>query len=89
MSPFQALYGRQPPHILRMGAGQTVVSSLEENLRLRDLMLDELKFILLRAQQIMKKNADKNMRDDQFDIGERVFLKLQPYRQRSVARRPF
>lgn len=33
MSPFKALYGRDPPHLLRLGTGHTPVNSLEEGLR--------------------------------------------------------
>ncbi|XP_021755359.1 uncharacterized protein LOC110720620 [Chenopodium quinoa] len=37
----------------------------------------------------MKQNDDRKRRDEQFEIGETVYLKLQPYRQRSLAKRPF
>ena len=45
-------------------------------------ILDELKFHLLRAQQIMKNNEDKHRRDVSFVLGDWVFLKLQPYKQK-------
>ncbi|XP_063935341.1 transposon Tf2-1 polyprotein isoform X1 [Daucus carota subsp. sativus] len=89
MSPFKALYGRDPPHVLRMNRGQTAISSLEEMLGERDAILDELQLSLLRAQQRMKKAADQHRREEVFEVNEWVFLKLQPYRQKSLARRPF
>ncbi|XP_021775776.1 uncharacterized protein LOC110739635 [Chenopodium quinoa] len=51
-------------------------------------MLDELKVNLLRAQQVMKGYADSKRREGQFEVGDSVFLKLQPYRQKSLAIRP-
>ncbi|PKU75390.1 RNA-directed DNA polymerase [Dendrobium catenatum] len=59
----------------------------EQYLEERDKVLEELKKHLVRAQQIMKKQADSHRRDMQFEVGEKVFLKLRPYRQRTVARR--
>ncbi|GKD91819.1 hypothetical protein Tco_1371656, partial [Tanacetum coccineum] len=53
----------------------------------RDQVLHELKVQLAKAQQIMKTNAYKHRRDVQFEIREKVYLKLRPYRQRSVANR--
>lgn len=50
----------------------------------RDQVLDELKVQLSKAQWIMKTNFEKHKRDVQFEIGENVYLKLRPYRQRSV-----
>jgi hypothetical protein len=40
---------------------------------------------LLRAQQCMKFQADKHRTDRSFSIDDHVWLKLQPYAQRSVA----
>ena len=88
-SPFQVLYGREPPHVLRVGRGQTSVHDLDEYLQTRDAILDDLHFNLIKAQQLMKLAADKHRRNDSFAVNEMVYLKLQPYRQRSLARRPF
>lgn len=86
-SPFQILYGRAPPILIRYTAGSTPVSSVEDMLESRDAQLDELKMQLLCAQQKMKVATDKRRRDEQFAIGNKVFVKLQPYRQRSLAAR--
>ena len=42
---------------------------------------------LLRAQQRMKHHADKNRCERTFEVGDSVYLKLQPYIQSSVAPR--
>ncbi|XP_020705865.1 uncharacterized protein LOC110116566 [Dendrobium catenatum] len=86
MTPFKVLYGRDPPHLVYCGSSSTPVSSVEY-LDERDRALEELKKHLLRAQQIMKKQADGHRKDIPFEVGERVFLKLRPYRQKTVANR--
>ncbi|XP_022877286.1 uncharacterized protein LOC111395500 [Olea europaea var. sylvestris] len=50
-------------------------------------MLTELKVHLFKAQQRMKQEADKHRRDVQFEVWELVYLKLRPYRQKSLAKR--
>ena len=72
-----------------MSHGETVVNSVQEMLQERDTILDELRVNLLRAQQRMKVAADRKRREVEFAVGDMVYLKLQPYRQRSLARRPF
>ena len=45
MSPFQALYGRVPPHIVRLvrfGHRQTTVDALDQMLQEREAMLDKI-----------------------------------------------
>ena len=86
-TPFKALYGRDPPTLICFEQGSTANSSLEEQLQERDAILDDLKAHLLRAQQIMKHQADVKRRDMEFAVGDLVFLKLQPYRQKSVVTR--
>lgn len=75
--PFQALYGREPPHLTKYSGRQTSVSSVEEQLIERDVILDELKFNFMKAQQVMKGYADSKMRDISFYVAT-YYLKLQP-----------
>lgn len=84
MSPFQVLYDRKPPHLLHLETSHTPVDSVEEGLQARDAILEELKFRLLRAQQIIKQFDDNHRREVQL-VGEHAYLKLQPYRQKSIA----
>ena len=53
----------------------------------RDEILAKLKENLTLAQQRMKLFADKHRREVSFDLGDQVFLKLQPYRMKSLARK--
>lgn len=87
-SPFKMVYGRDPPTLLRVGRSQSPMDSVEEMLQVRDAVLDELHVNLLRAQNRMKKMADTKRREASFDVGDSVFLKLQPYRQSSLVSRP-
>lgn len=48
-TPFKALYGRDPPCLIRFSAGSTAVSTVEEQLQERDAILDDLKFHLVQA----------------------------------------
>ena len=52
----------------------------------RALVLASVRQHLLRMQQRMKDQADKNRVERSFAVGDRVFLRLQPYIQQSVAR---
>lgn len=62
---------------------------MEEMLLKRDHILDDLQFHLHRSQQRMKQSADKHQSDENFQVGEIVYLKIQPYKQQSLAKRPF
>ena len=86
MTPFRALYGRDPPTLIRGGRESTVIE-VQTLMEERNHMLDELKFQLERAQNRMRTYADKKRREIEFEVGERVYLKLQPYRLRSLAKR--
>jgi hypothetical protein len=55
----------------------------------RELHLQSIKQHLANAQNRMKLMADRNRTDLQFQVGDQVLLKLQPYTQSSVANRPF
>jgi hypothetical protein len=87
MSPFEVIYGRQP-HYFGVTASSAIASAdIQSWLDERQLVLETVKQHLLRMQQRMKHHADKRRSERVFAVGNRVFLKLQPYLQSTVARR--
>lgn len=50
-------------------------------LQAREATLRTVKFHLLRAQNRMKSQADKGRTDRNYEVGDWVYVKLQPYRQ--------
>lgn len=64
-----------------------LVEEIDEQLRTRDELLDELKRHLAAASNRMKQFSDRKRRDVEFQVDDWVFLRLQPYRQRSVFNR--
>lgn len=62
MSPFQALYGQEPTHVMCIEHQHTHVDTLDQLLQERDAMLDELQFNMAKAQQRIKHYADKKRR---------------------------
>lgn len=81
MTPFLALYGRNPPMVPRYELGSSLVHEVDNALATRDEILRDLKIHLSRSVHQMKQLADKKRRDVEFHPGDFVYLKLQPYRQ--------
>jgi hypothetical protein len=86
-SPFVALYGHEPSHWEIEVDSVCKFQPLQEWLEERKLMQEVLKQNLHHAKQLMKTQADKNRSPRTFQVGDPVFIKLQPYVQVSVARR--
>ncbi|KAL4281717.1 hypothetical protein GQ457_03G008900 [Hibiscus cannabinus] len=84
MTPFKALYGRDPPTILTYMDGDSTNTQLDQDLKERDQLLRELKQNLSRAQNRMKMQVDKHRRELELKEGDWVFVRLQPYRQLSL-----
>jgi hypothetical protein len=88
-SPFRALYKQDP------NFGGMPNLTVAENSEAEDAALDYqahtelLRAQLLRAQLRQKHFADRNRSERQFQVGEQVLLKLQPYAQQSVVNRPY
>jgi hypothetical protein len=88
-SPFQALYGHEPnfgaiPE-LEPATHTPVAGFLTE----RAAHLAILTRNLEAAQKRMKRNADRQRMEKEFQVGESVLLRLQPYAQKIVVNRPF
>ena len=62
-------------------------SDITQWLEEKNKMVQKLKENLVQAQYRMKIFADKHRTDREFAIGDKVYLKLQPYRQASLALR--
>lgn len=84
MTPFQALYGREPPTLARYALGSSSNDLIEQFMLQRDEVMDILKHNLTKAQQKMKEFADKKCTFVEFTEREWVFVKLKPYRQHSL-----
>jgi hypothetical protein len=84
-TPFEAVYGTPPPTLLTYVPGTSRIQAVDESLCDRDAILRELRYNLSLAQNRMKCQANRHRRDISFEVGDHMYLKLQPYRQSSVA----
>jgi hypothetical protein len=87
MTPFQALYGRTPPNLIHYTPGTSKINSLDELLTQKTQVLKVLKENLTKARNCMIIQANRHRQDREFEVGQWVYLKLQPYRQQSVQHR--
>lgn len=85
MTLFETVYGHLPPTIEAYENDTTIDHHVEQELLQWDRIFKLLKDNLVSAQARMKAQADKHRSEHSFEIGEMVFLKLQPYRQSYVA----
>ncbi|RVW91528.1 hypothetical protein CK203_046137 [Vitis vinifera] len=83
---FLVVIWRDPPPLVRYGHGSATVSSVEHILEERDAVLEELKLNLHKAQDRMRATANRKRREEHYDMGDLVYLKLQRYRQKSLAK---
>jgi transposase InsO family protein len=86
MTPFEAVYGIPPPRLMSYVPGTTAVESVDVLLKERAQLITLLRHNLQQAQDRMKKFADLRS-ERQFEVGQQVYLRLQPYRQNSVVTR--
>lgn len=78
----------QPPHVHRPYViGDSKLEVIDRSLEQREAALKLIKFYLQRAQNRMKVQTDKNRVHRLFQVGDFVYLKLQPCRQSSVVNR--
>ena len=85
-TPFRLVYGREPPRLLDYTARASTVDAVDRSLTERTEFLQETRARLAQAQKRMKDHYDGSHRLVTFEVGDYVWLKLQPYRQLTVAR---
>lgn len=87
ITPYKAVYGNPAARLLSDVKGTTKIQAVEDHLKSRDQIAKILKENLEAAQQRMKRQTDLHRTERSLNAGEWVFLRLQPFRQNSVAMR--
>jgi hypothetical protein len=84
---FEVLYGHPPRHFGISSGNSCTVESLDEWLKEHKVMTELVRQHLNRAVTRMKHQADRGRTERQFEVGDLVFVKTQPYVQSSLAGR--
>jgi hypothetical protein len=84
MTPFMALYGYHPPSITSSLKEKSKVQAVEYHIKNQQQVLQILKDNLTMAQNCMKQQANQHRSERSFELGDWVFLRLQPYKQMSL-----
>jgi hypothetical protein len=88
-SPFQALYGHEPNFGAVPELEPDAITPASGLLAERAVQLGIITRNLEAAQKRMKRYTDKKRTEKEFQVGDSVLLRLQPYAQKSVVNRPF
>jgi hypothetical protein len=75
-TPFQVVYGRPPPSLMKYEAGSSRVAAVDVQLRDRDVFLAQIRERLLLAQDVMRQQHDKRRRNVVFEVGDWAWLRL-------------
>jgi hypothetical protein len=86
MSPFRALYSYDPLSFVEIVFGDSRAPMVQDWIQQSQDILRELKDHLQRAQNQQKVQADKHRVERTFEVGDLVYLRLQPYRHASIKR---
>ena len=84
VTPYEVTYGKPPSSIPNYLLGSSRNDAVETMLRTREDIHDTLRRKLLKAQDTMKYFVDKKRRDVQYEVGQMVYVKLQPHSQLSL-----
>jgi len=89
MTPFEALYGYAPTIPSLVDNGEILIEALDYTMQTRDQIGRMLKENLCKAHERMQMYADRKWIDKEFNCGDFVYLKIQPYKQHSLAKTSF
>lgn len=85
--PYKVLYDRKPPALLSYIADTAKEEQVNKELNNRDTILKELRQQFQAFQSRMKQFYDWKWKEVHFEVGDMVYLQLQPYHQTSIALR--
>lgn len=88
-TPFEVIYEHLPREFGIDQVAENTVPDLAAWLKEREVLRELLQQQLKQAQDRMKKQVDRHRTERTFEVGDSVLLKLQPFIQTSIARRPF
>jgi hypothetical protein len=88
-TPFKALYGYEANVVSAPMIPTTEQRSVQQMFTDRQIHIELLKSNLKAAQNRIKVQADRQRTDREYQVGEQVMLRLQPYAQSSMVNRPF
>ena len=80
MTPFMELYGYHQPSITSSVTNSSKFQAVEDHMKHQQQVLQLLKDNLNLAQNRMKQQADQHRSERSFNVGDWVFLILQPYK---------
>ena len=84
MTPFEAVYGKNPPSDLSYFLGVSKVHMVDQILTVWEAILHTLKENLVMSHKRMKKHEDQGRSERQFVVGDQLFIRLQPYKKTSL-----
>ena len=84
MTPFQALHGYEPPNWNNFVLKNTNVTEVRNQLEITKEIIKSLQDNLNMAQNRMRKQADQHRTKREYEEGDQVFVRLQPYKQLSL-----
>ena len=84
-TPFEALYGYKPTHVPLGPYQDTIIPGAKDLVQERIRISQSIREQLDKAQQRMTYFANQHRTERTLAVGDYVFLKLQPYRQQSLA----
>ncbi|KAL4202140.1 hypothetical protein AMTRI_Chr02g262210 [Amborella trichopoda] len=85
MSPYEVVYGQPPPAVIPYVTGATNVDVVDRSLLAREAVRRLLKPNLEGVRNCMKQQADRHHSEHEFEVGDLLYLHLQPYQQSTLA----